>query len=60
VGGLTGGFAGYLASGAFDNILWDRYLWTYLGLLIVLAGTMRLEGRSAGPVGAPAEPATTG
>lgn len=44
--GLTAGFAGYLASGAFDNILWDRYLWTYLGLLIVLAGTLRLE---AGP-----------
>lgn len=33
--GLAGGYAGYLASGAFDNILWDRYLWAYDGLLIV-------------------------
>lgn len=47
--GLTAGFAGYLAAGAFDNILWDRYLWTYLGLLVVLSGTLRLEARS--PVG---------
>ena len=39
VAGLTAGYFGYLSSGAFDNILWDRYLWTYLGLLIVLSAT---------------------
>ncbi len=61
VAGLTAGFAGYLTSGTFDNILWDRYLWTYLGLLIVLAGTMRLDrhGAARGPevLAAPARPA---
>jgi O-antigen ligase len=59
VAGLTAGFAGYLASGTFDNILWDRYLWLYLGLLLVLAGTLRLEAgtpdrRSRTPERAPA------
>lgn len=37
--GLTAGYAGYLSSGAFDNILWDRYLWTYIGFLLLLAAS---------------------
>lgn len=37
--GLTAGYAGYLVSGAFDNILWDRYLWVYIGLLLALAAS---------------------
>lgn len=45
--GLTAGYGGYLASGTFDNILWDRYLWTYIALLVVLAATPSGE-RSAG------------
>lgn len=51
--GLTAGYAGYLVSGAFDNILWDRYLWTYIGLLLALAAsagrplhTLRRAGRA--------------
>lgn len=39
--GLTAGYVGYLGSGVFDNILWDRYLWTYIGLLLVLAASAR-------------------
>lgn len=45
VAGLTAGYAGYLASGTFDNILWDRYLWTYIGLLLVLAASTRRSAR---------------
>lgn len=39
--GLVSGYAGYLASGTFENILWDRYLWTYIGLLLVVAASAR-------------------
>lgn len=41
VAGLTAGYAGYLCSGFFDNTLWDRYLWTYIGLLLILAASVR-------------------
>lgn len=37
--GLTAGYAGYLFSGLIAPILWDRYLWTYVGLLLLLAAT---------------------
>lgn len=37
--GLTAGYAGYLVAGTFVNILWDRYLWTYIGLLLLLAAS---------------------
>ena len=48
--GLTAGYISYLVSGAFDNILWDRYLWTYIGLLLVLAGRITsAEPRAADP-----------
>jgi O-antigen ligase len=44
--GLTAGYFGYLASAVFDNILWDRYLWIYVSLLIVWsASTDRSEPR---------------
>ena len=39
--GLTAGYIAYLCSGIFDNILWDRYLWTYIGLLLTLAAASR-------------------
>lgn len=39
--GLTAGYIAYLSSGIFDNILWDRYLWTYIGLLLTFAAASR-------------------
>lgn len=55
--GLTAGYAGYLVSGTFDNILWDRYLWVYVGMLVVFAASnLTLADGSAGRAAdAPAE-----
>ena len=39
VAGLMAGYAAYLSTGFLWNILWDRYLWTYVALLLVLAAT---------------------
>jgi len=52
--GLTAGYSGYLCSGAFVNILWDRYLWTFVGLLVILSASTRR------PRPEPAEPERDG
>ena len=57
--GLTAGYVGYLGSGAFENILWDRYLWTYISLLVVLAASTRSApagDEGVGPAWPPVQP----
>lgn len=39
--GLSGGYVGYLAAGFFQNIAWDRYLWIYIGLVLMVAASLR-------------------
>ena len=39
--GLGAGYVGYLAAGAFQNILWDRYLWLYVAAAVTLAAQVR-------------------
>ncbi|HUR17784.1 MAG TPA: O-antigen ligase family protein [Acidimicrobiales bacterium] len=46
--GLGGGYAGYLVAGAFQNVLWDRYLWFYVAAAVVLAQTAATETHEAG------------
>jgi O-antigen ligase len=43
--GMGGGYAGYLVAAAFQNILWDRYLWLYVALLLSLALRVATENR---------------
>lgn len=38
--GLTGGYVGYLVAGLFQNILWDRYLWLYVGAILSVAANL--------------------
>jgi O-antigen ligase len=34
--GVVSSYAGYLAAGAFTNILWDRYVWVHLAVMLTL------------------------
>jgi O-antigen ligase len=34
--GVASSYAGYLAVGAFSNILWDRYVWLHLAVMLTL------------------------
>jgi hypothetical protein len=43
--GVLGGGIGYLVASIFQNILWDRYLWVYLGL--GLSSAVAADRRSA-------------
>jgi hypothetical protein len=59
--GLVAGYAGYLVAGAFQNLLWDRYLWLYVSVILVLGVTLageerRVDGTPAGRVAASARP----
>ena len=48
--GLAGGYAGYLITAAFQNILWDRYLWLYVAAALSMAshlGNLRRDEVSA-------------
>lgn len=56
--GLTAGFIGFLVSGAFNPMLWDRYLWTYFALVLVLAvSTGRSASTGPGRANAPGQTA---
>lgn len=46
IAGLTAGYASYLCTGTFWNIVWHRYLWTYVGLLLLLAASTRRAARA--------------
>lgn len=39
--GLASSFLGYLAAGAFSNILWDRYVWLHLAMLLASKTSFR-------------------
>jgi O-antigen/teichoic acid export membrane protein len=41
IAGLTAGMLGYLVYSLFQNTLWERYLWLYLGLLAATRWTGR-------------------
>ncbi|HVM02345.1 MAG TPA: O-antigen ligase family protein [Acidimicrobiales bacterium] len=59
--GLVAGYAGYLVAGAFQNLLWDRYLWLYVSATLVLAATLADgEDRPAGPGDRAVAPVWTG
>lgn len=58
--GLIAGYAGYLVAGAFQNLLWDRYLWLYVSAALVLAATLAGEGRLATEDDRAAAPAGAG
>lgn len=37
--GVAAAYAGYLVLGAVSNILWDRYVWVHLAVLVTLVAT---------------------
>jgi O-antigen ligase len=39
--GFAAGYIGYLAAGVFQNILWDRYLWLQVALVVWLGVVVR-------------------
>ena len=47
VAGLGAGYAGYLVVGAFQNLLWDRYLWLYVACALALAARLEDEAGTA-------------
>lgn len=46
--GLVAGYTGYLVAGAFQNLLWDRYLWLYAAAALVLGASLAAGLRPAG------------
>ena len=49
IAGLTAGYASYLCTGTVSNMVWHRYLWTYVGLLLLLAAATRRAARADPP-----------
>lgn len=48
--GLASAYAGYLVVGAVSNILWDRYVWVHLAVLVSLIATGEPPRRPAARV----------
>ncbi len=48
--GLASAYAGYLVVGAVSNILWDRYVWVHLAVLVSLIATWEQPRRPAAKV----------
>ena len=55
--GLGASYAGYLVLGAVSNILWDRYVWVHLSVLLTLVATGSTAKAPAEPVRVPARAA---
>lgn len=45
--GMACSYLGYLLAGAVSNILWDRYIWLHLAILVSLAATSRGVGETS-------------
>lgn len=48
--GVASSYAGYLAAGAFTNILWDRYVWVHLAVLLTLVARAHAEPYAPEPL----------
>jgi O-antigen ligase len=54
--GVVSSYAGYLAAGAFSNILWDRYVWLHLAVMLTLVARAH---SGTGAEALPRQPAAT-
>ncbi len=55
--GLACSYLGYLAAGTFSNILWDRYVWLHLAVLMTLVASSPRPMATGAPAAGPARAA---